>query len=86
MYSADREHYFKALDSEVGKELLESVEVARLRGMGYYDSGSRSFYMVDTPVESPDDITEQKNTRDEKPDRGQDDRRVWWWSHTDLLG
>jgi tripartite ATP-independent transporter DctP family solute receptor len=52
----DREHYFKALDSAIGKELLESVEVARLRGMGYYDSGSRSFYMVDTPVETPDDI------------------------------
>ena len=55
-----REHYFKALDSEVGKELLRSVEVARLRGMGYYDSGSRSFYMVDTPVESPDDIKSRK--------------------------
>jgi tripartite ATP-independent transporter DctP family solute receptor len=51
-----REHYFKALDSAIGKELLESVEVARLRGMGYYDSGSRSFYMVDTPVETPRDI------------------------------
>ncbi len=52
----DRDHYFKALDSEIGKELLESVEVARLRGMGYYDSGSRSFYMVDDPVEKPADI------------------------------
>lgn len=56
----DREHYFKALDSEVGKELLRSTEVARLRGMGYYDSGSRSFYMTDTKVESPDDIQGKK--------------------------
>jgi tripartite ATP-independent transporter DctP family solute receptor len=56
----DRDHYYKALDSEIGKELLESVEVARLRGMGYYDSGSRSFYMVDTPVESPDDVKGKK--------------------------
>lgn len=56
----DRDHLFKALDSEVGKELLESVEVARLRGLGYYDSGSRSFYMVDTPVETPDDIQGKK--------------------------
>jgi tripartite ATP-independent transporter DctP family solute receptor len=56
----DREHLFKALDSEVGKELLKSTEVARLKGMGYYDSGSRSFYMVDTPVETPDDIKGQK--------------------------
>jgi len=56
----DREHVFKALDSAIGKELLKSVEVARLRGMGYYDSGSRSFYMVDTPVETPDDLDGQK--------------------------
>jgi tripartite ATP-independent transporter DctP family solute receptor len=56
----DREHLFKALDSEVGKELLASVEVARLRGMGYYDSGSRSFYMVDQPVGTPDDLKGQK--------------------------
>ncbi len=56
----DREHLFKALDSEVGKELLRSTEVARLRGMGYYDSGSRSFYMVDTPVETPADIQGKK--------------------------
>ena len=56
----DRDHLFKALDSEVGKELLKSTEVARLKGMGYYDSGSRSFYMVDTPVETPADIEGQK--------------------------
>jgi len=56
----DREHYFKALDSAIGKELLASVEVARLRGMGYYDSGSRSFYMVDTPVETPDNLQGKK--------------------------
>ena len=56
----DRDHYFNALDSEIGKELLESVEVARLKGMGYYDSGSRSFYMVDTPVASPADVGGKK--------------------------
>ncbi len=55
-----REHYFNALDSAIGKELLESVEIARLRGMGYYDSGSRSFYMVDDPVETPADLDGQK--------------------------
>jgi tripartite ATP-independent transporter DctP family solute receptor len=56
----DRDHLFKALDSEVGRELLDSLEVARLKGMGYYDSGSRSFYMVDTPVEEPADIGGKK--------------------------
>jgi TRAP-type C4-dicarboxylate transport system substrate-binding protein len=38
----DRDHFFKVLDSEIGKELLESTEVARLRGLGYYDAGSRA--------------------------------------------
>lgn len=56
----DRDHFFKVLDSEIGRELLDSLQVARLKGMGYYDSGSRSFYMVDTPVESPDDVVGQK--------------------------
>jgi tripartite ATP-independent transporter DctP family solute receptor len=56
----DREHYFKALDSAIGKQLLASTEVARLRGLGYYDSGSRSIYMVDKPVERPEDIKGQK--------------------------
>ncbi len=56
----DREHVLKALDSDVGKELLASVSVARLKGMGYYDAGSRSFYMVDTPVEQPADIGGKK--------------------------
>ncbi len=56
----DRDHLFKALDSEVGKELLDSLQVARLKGMGYYDSGSRSFYTVDTPVAEPDDIVGKK--------------------------
>jgi tripartite ATP-independent transporter DctP family solute receptor len=56
----DRDHVFKALDSEVGKELLDTLQVARLKGMGYYDSGSRSFYMVDTPVGVPTDIVGKK--------------------------
>ncbi|MBT8108910.1 MAG: TRAP transporter substrate-binding protein [Gammaproteobacteria bacterium] len=52
----DRAHFFKVLDSEIGKELLESTEVARLRGLGYYDAGSRSFYTTDKPVRSPADL------------------------------
>jgi tripartite ATP-independent transporter DctP family solute receptor len=52
----DREHVFKVLDSDIGKRLLAATEVARLKGMGYYDAGSRSFYMVDHPVETPADL------------------------------
>jgi tripartite ATP-independent transporter DctP family solute receptor len=52
----DRDHFFKVLDSEIGKELLESTEVARLRGLGYYDAGSRSFYTTDKLVREPADL------------------------------
>lgn len=56
----DREHYFHVLDSDIGRELLESTEVARLRGLGYYDAGSRSFYSTDKPVETPTDLNGMK--------------------------
>jgi tripartite ATP-independent transporter DctP family solute receptor len=55
-----REHCLKVLDSEIGQRLLASTEVARLHGLGYYDAGSRSFYMVDTAVETPADLTGKK--------------------------
>lgn len=55
-----REHCLTVLDSNVGRRLLASTEVARLRGLGYYDAGSRSFYMVDTPVETPADLAGKK--------------------------
>jgi len=56
----DREHYFRVLDSEIGKRLLASTEVARVRGLGYYDSGSRSFYTKDRPIETPADLQGMK--------------------------
>jgi len=56
----DREHYFRVLDSDIGKFLLESTEVARVRGLGYYDSGSRSFYTKEKPVLTPDDLDGMK--------------------------
>ena len=55
-----QEHAHRVLDSEIGKHLLQAPEIARLRGLGYYDAGSRSFYMVDHPVATPDDLVGQK--------------------------
>ncbi|MCC2604686.1 TRAP transporter substrate-binding protein [Planctobacterium marinum] len=56
----DREHYWKVLNSDIGQSLLEKARVARLKGMGYYDAGSRSFYTVDGPINSPDDLSGKK--------------------------
>jgi len=52
----NRQHYFAVLDGALGKELLLAPQKARLRGLGYYDAGSRSFYTTDKPVHLPADL------------------------------
>ncbi|MCW8126839.1 TRAP transporter substrate-binding protein [Microbulbifer halophilus] len=52
----DSDHYWKVLQSDIGRELLVAGEVARLRGLGYYDAGSRSFYANDKPIRTPADL------------------------------
>ncbi len=56
----DREHSFKVLDGPIGKALLNDGEKYWLKGLGYYDAGSRSFYTKDKPVNSPADLEGQK--------------------------
>lgn len=56
----DREHSFKILDGPIGQELLNGGEKYWLKGLGYYDAGSRSFYTKDKPVNSPEDLIGQK--------------------------
>jgi len=51
-----KEHSFKVLDGEIGDELLLSAEPFWLRGLCFFDAGSRSFYTIDTPIEHPDDL------------------------------
>jgi len=56
----DREHSFKVLDGPLGQELLNGGEKYWLKGLGYYDAGSRSFYTVNKPVHTPEDLIGQK--------------------------
>lgn len=56
----DQEHGFKVLDGEIGRELLLSTENKWIRGLCFYDAGSRSFYTIDKPVETPDDLKGMK--------------------------
>ncbi|MEM9649781.1 MAG: TRAP transporter substrate-binding protein DctP, partial [Bacteroidota bacterium] len=56
----DREHTFKVLDGPIGKELLDGAKKYWLKGLGYYDAGSRSFYTKKEPVMVPEDLTGQK--------------------------
>ncbi len=54
------EHYWDVLFSDIGDEFLEMGRRVGLVGICYYDSGSRSFYTVRTPVRTPDDLRGQK--------------------------
>lgn len=56
----DQKHGFKVFDGEIGKELLHSTENKWLRGLCFYDAGSRSFYTIDKPIEHPDDLKGMK--------------------------
>ncbi|MFP4090772.1 MAG: TRAP transporter substrate-binding protein [Cyclobacteriaceae bacterium] len=56
----DRDHQFKVLDGEVGRGLMLEGEKYWLRGLTFYDAGSRSFYTKDKPVETPSDLTGKK--------------------------
>ena len=56
----DKEHFFKVQDSEIGKDLLLQSEKYWLRGMCYYDAGSRSFYTSKKAIRTPEDLKGQK--------------------------
>ncbi|MFO7935267.1 MAG: TRAP transporter substrate-binding protein [Bacteroidales bacterium] len=51
-----REHAFKVLDGKIGEDILRSTDPFWIRGLCFYDAGSRSFYTIDTPVRHPDDL------------------------------
>lgn len=40
----NEDHLWRFLDSKDGKDMLASMEAAKLRGLAYYSSGSRNFY------------------------------------------
>ncbi len=56
----DKDHYWKALKSDVGKELLTVGTAKGLRGLCYLDAGARSFYFKDLQIKSPADLAGKK--------------------------
>lgn len=56
----DERHFWNVLTGEIGRELLESGVGLGMRGLVYYDSGSRSFYTTDQPILHPDDLAGEK--------------------------
>ncbi len=56
----DKDHMHRVLDSEIGSELLESSSAFLLKGVCFYDAGSRSFYTTKKPIRTPLDLKGQK--------------------------
>ena len=52
----DEDHLWKVLNGKIGQGLLVEGEAVRLRGLAYYDAGSRSFYTRDRPIRTPKDL------------------------------
>lgn len=52
----NRQHQFNALDGPLGEKLLEEPTRYRLKGLCFFDAGFRSFYTLDKPINSPDDL------------------------------
>ena len=52
----DREHAFEVFDGPIGENMLLKGEKFRLRGLTFYDAGSRNFYSKDRPINTPDDL------------------------------
>ncbi|MDR7120545.1 TRAP transporter substrate-binding protein [Rheinheimera soli] len=52
----DSAHLWAVLNGAIGQDLLNSMQKARLHGLGYYDAGSRSFYTTNKAVHQPADL------------------------------
>ena len=52
----DEAHRQKVFHGDIGKKILEAGENQGLRGLTYYDAGSRSFYAKDKPILRPADL------------------------------
>ncbi|MDX8044533.1 TRAP transporter substrate-binding protein [Gracilibacillus sp. S3-1-1] len=50
-------HYRNVMESDVVDDIYFSTEEKGFVGLSYFDSGARSFYTIDKPVETPEDLS-----------------------------
>ncbi len=55
-----KEHAFDVLQGKIGKDILASSEEFWIRGLCFYDAGSRSFYTINKAINTPDDLKGMK--------------------------
>ena len=62
------ESYHEAMDdAAVTKEIFESTRQAGFEAVAWIDAGTRNFYTVSTPIESPDDLAGLKIRTQQSP-------------------
>lgn len=55
------EHFYRVMeDEEIMNRVYHSTDSLGFTGLTYYDSGQRSFYMVDGPIYTPEDLKGKK--------------------------
>lgn len=52
----DKAHLFSVLEGPIGEAMLEAGSEYLLKGLCFYDAGSRSFYTKSKPIRTPDDL------------------------------
>lgn len=52
----NKEHQFSVLEGPIGKSILEKGSKFWLRGLCFYDAGSRSFYTSKKAIRTPEDL------------------------------
>ncbi|MFA9488039.1 MULTISPECIES: TRAP transporter substrate-binding protein [unclassified Mannheimia] len=63
----DREHAYKALDGEIGQDLLKSLEAQGLKGLAFWEVGFRAFSNSKHPINKPEDIKGLKIRTNQNP-------------------
>ncbi len=53
-------HRYAVMEGEIGRRILLSSQDVWLRGLTFYDAGSRSFYTTDEPIRTPADLQGMK--------------------------
>jgi len=56
----DSEHFWNVLEGPIGEKLKKTGESKGLKGLCYYDAGSRSFYTKTKPIMTPADLEGMK--------------------------
>ena len=56
----NKRHAHQVLDGQIGRKILNSGKKYWLKGLVFYDAGSRSFYTIDQPIRKPSDLEGMK--------------------------